>query len=116
MGNIEGSCWWEGGLNFSKLLRHNFVFFPSFKANKLESLLTKIEEDVCTPHDEDYNRWWLLFSYLYANYLFAYRLSLKFRWTAIWLQMVILIIAFIFINIGGVQYYTWKIWKNVIGG
>ena len=112
MGNIEGSCGGEGGLSFSKLLRHNFVFFPSFKANKLESLLTSIEEDVCNPHDEAFLKGGNLFTYLYANYLFAYRLSIKFRWTSTWLQLAILFIALIAINIGGVRYFNWHLFNN----
>lgn len=103
------SCWWEGGLNFSKLLRHNFCFFPLFKVERLEALLTSIEDDVCTPHDKWFNKGWTIINYLYVNYLFAYRLTLKFWWTKLWVQLLILPIAFIAINLGWIKYFNWKL-------
>ena len=104
---IYNWCWWEWGIKFWKIVRHNIPLLPHFKQELASNLWHWIEIGVCKPHDYDFYRWGLLIAYLWANAKFTYRFTIKFWWTNLFLQLLMLPVVFIWMNIAWVKYFHW---------
>lgn len=104
---IYNGCGWEGGLSFSKVVRHNVELFPKYKAEKAIDLWEWIEDDICKPHDKRFYIWGLLYAYIKANFIFAYNFTLKLWWTNYIVFFLSFPILFIWLNVFWVSYFNW---------
>lgn len=104
---VYNGCWGEGGISFSKLVRHNIEMFPQYDPELAYALWVNLELSVCKPHDEDFYVWGGLLAYLIANIKFTSRFCRKLCWTKLHIQLLLVPIVLIGINIFWVKYFHW---------
>lgn len=99
-------CWWAGGFKF-EILKDRIKKLPLIDPNKVDSLYSTIEEKCCNPHDDEFDKWWWIIEFVWANYMFCLNLICILHWTTIRWRIFIFFPTFILMNIFWIKYFNW---------